>query len=316
VRTHAPTVNVAPALVWIAFGVVVAAWGASYLFIRLSIESFTSMGLVASRFGLAAVLFAVIALARKEPFPRGKRAARLALIGLLMMTVSNGLTVFAQRTVPSGVAGVLHALSSVWLAALGGVPWLTGKSGEAASARVWIGVAAGVLGVAVISRPGSAPLEPIGTAALVVATMVFTVASLLQRRWLAAEEVGLFASLSIQMAAAAMAGAILATGTTGVLHSPLNDRSLLGLAWLTIVSSCCGFAAYAVVLRSWPPARAGSFAVINPMVSVLLGALVLGEPLTLRIALGMTIIASAVAWVQLQRRVTARCPRRSRDAVP
>ena len=107
---------------WVAFFGVIGAWGSSYLFIRQALVTFTPFGLVATRFGVAAVLCAGVALLRKERFPTGAQFVALAVVGVMMMSGSNALTAWAQRTVSSGLAGVLHSLGSVWLAALGSLP--------------------------------------------------------------------------------------------------------------------------------------------------------------------------------------------------
>jgi len=94
---------------WIAFFTVIAAWGSSYLFIHLAVVSFTPVGLVMTRFGLASVLCALIAVARNEEFPRDNVALRFAAVGMMMMTGSNALTAFAQSSVSSGIAALLLA---------------------------------------------------------------------------------------------------------------------------------------------------------------------------------------------------------------
>ncbi len=278
---------------WLAFAVVVVAWGSSYLFIRLAIASFTPFGLVASRFGAAAVLCAVIAAVRRERFPRRREAGQLALLGVMMMSGSNALTAYAQATISSGVTGVVHSLSAVWLAAIGK---------ERLPRSVWLGVVGGVVGVAVLLWPGQTHIDTAGAAALVTATWIFTLASTLQRKWQSAEGApGLFGSLSVQMGAGATLSAVIAWLGPGFFHADVTPAALVGWLWLTGVSSVCGFGAYAIVLRSWPAARAGSFAVVNPVVSVLLGIVVLGEPFTVRTGVGMLITLAAVAWVHARR---------------
>ncbi len=287
-----PASSLPPARVWLAFAGVVVAWGSSYLFIRLAIESFTPFGLVASRFCAAAILCGVIGRVRREQLPSGVQVWRLMLLGVMMMSGSNALTAFAQQTVASGIAGVIHSLSAVWLAALGS---------EKLSGSVWLGVFGGVVGVALLLWPGAVSVDPVGAAALVLAGWIFTGASILQRRWQTETVIGgVFSSLSVQMAAGGSLSALIAILGPGFLHSPLTAASAGGLLWLTVVSSCVGFAAYTVVLRSWPPARAGSFAVINPIVSVMLGVLLLSEPFTSRMFAGAAITLAAVAWVQFR----------------
>lgn len=282
---------------WVAFFGVIAAWGPSYLFIRLAVASFTPMGLVATRFGLAALLCASLASLRRETFPRGWGALRFATVGVLMMAGSNALTAYAQQTVSSGIAGVVHSMSSIWLAALGSL----GAFGPTVKPpkRAWLGIVLGVVGVAVMLWPaeGQARAERVGVLALVMATLVFAGASVLQRRTQALSQSGLFSQLAAQMAGGASVALVMSL-FVGVLHAPLTATSVSAVATLTLVSSVGGFAAYAIVLRDWPPARAGSFTVVNPVVAVVLGVAVLNEPLTTRTLVGAALTLGAVAWVQ------------------
>ena len=288
---------------WLAFFTVIAAWGSSYLFIRLAVASFTPVGLVMTRFGLAAALCALLAVARSERFPAGKVALRYALVGMMMMTGSNTLTAWAQRSVSSGITGVMHSLGSVWLAALGSLGAF-GPGVPRTPTRAWWGVVGGVLGVALLLWPadGQVRADPLGIGALLLATFIFGGATVLQRRTQKLDESGLFAQLAVQMAGgAALAGLLVLH--FGVLHAPITPTSGAAIAVLTVFPSVAGFAAFAVVLKEWPPARAGSFGVVNPVVAVLLGVLVLDEPITLEMVLGAVVTLGAVAWVQ---RVTAR----------
>lgn len=288
---------------WLAFFTVIAAWGSSYLFIRLAVASFTPVGLVMTRFGLAAILCALIAVARHERFPSGAIALRFSAVGMMMMTGSNALTAFAQSTVSSGITGVMHSLGSVWLAALGSFGAF-GADVPRTPRRAWWGVVFGVLGVVMLlwPREGDVRADPIGIGALLLATFIFAGASVLQRRTQAIATSGLFSQLAVQMAGGAVLAGVLSLHF-GVLHAPLTASSAGAIAWLTVVASVAGFAAFAVVLRDWPPARAGSFGVVNPVVAVLLGVIVLNEPLTLQMVFGAAVTLGAVAWVQ---RVTAR----------
>lgn len=289
-----------PARVWLAFAAVIVAWGSSYLFIRLAIESFRPFGLVATRFCIASLLCAGIAVLRKETFPKGVELRRNALLGVMLMSGSNALTAFAQATVASGITAVVHSLSAVWLAALGK---------ERLARTVWLGVIGGVAGVAVLLWPGKTRVDLLGAGALVTAGWIFTFATLLQRRWsVQPAHGGMFAGLSVQM----MTGGLVSTAITlagpGYLHAPMTLAAFAGLAWLTVVSSLGGFAGYAIVLKHWPTARAGSFAVLTPVVSVLLGVTLLEEPFTVRAAAGVGITLASVAWVQTRMERASRLP--------
>ncbi len=275
----------------------IVAWGSSYLFIRLAITTWTPFGLVATRFGIAAVLCALIGRARGDAFPKGSAVLRFALVGVMMMSGSNALTAFAQRTVASGITGTVHALGSVWLAALGTLGWW---GPTRTPARAWWGVAGGLCGVALLLWPDAsgAHADVFGVSLLLIATILFAIASLIQKRT-QSSEVGLFAQLSVQMGAGAAMSTLLA-GATGIgfTHAPVTAVSLGSVTFLTLVSSIAGFAGYAIVLRDWPPERAGSFAVLNPVMSVLLGVLILDEPVTARIFFGVVVTLLSVLWVQ------------------
>jgi drug/metabolite transporter (DMT)-like permease len=283
---------------WFAFFIVIAAWGSSYLFIRMAVESFTPWGLVATRFGLAAVLCFAFARWRREIFPSRNHGLRFALSGILMMSGSNMLTAYAQSFVPSGVTGVVHSLGSVWLAALG--TWGVFGLGVPKTPRsAWVGVALGVFGVAILLWPAGtiSPSTGTGIAALVLATLLFAGASVLQRRTQAKAQAGLFSQLALQMAGGS-AVALCVSALFGVLHHPLTLRTSGAMVALTLFASVAGFAAFSVVLQRWPPARAGSFGVVNPVVAMLLGVWIFDEPVTGRTIVGTILALLGVIWVQ------------------
>jgi drug/metabolite transporter (DMT)-like permease len=290
-----------PPRVWAAFVLVVVAWGSSYLFIRLAIRSFTPFGLVATRFGLAALICLAMTVARPEGWPSRRAAAGFMLSGAMMMSGSNALTAWAQAQVPSGLTGVIHSLSSVWLAGLASLGlW----SSPPPTRLAWVGIAAGVLGVAVLAWPASQSSADTSwpLLALVAATFIFVSASWVARRAQQLHPTGLFAPLCLQFVAGSVSGFIL-SGVTGqgLTHAALTTTSVGAMAVLTTLASVGGFAAFATVLKHWPAERLGSFSVINPLVSMLLGVLVLHEPLTARTVVGAAIILVGVTLVQLAR---------------
>ncbi len=294
---------------WLAFFTVVAAWGSSYLFIRLSLSSFTPFGLVAIRCAIASAICLGLALLRRERLPHGQQVARFALVGVLLMSGSNTLTAFAQRTVASGVTGVVHSLGSVWLASLGALG-LWDPAAPRTPRDAWWGVAGGVLGVALLLWPdrGGVQADSLGIAALLLATFFFAGGSLVQKRAQALRPAGLFAQISVQMAGGAIVSSALAVLTgIGFVHAPVTPTSFGALLVLSTFASVGGFVAYAMVVRDWPAVRAGSFGVVNPLVSVLLGVVLLDEPLTARMLSGMAVILVSVVWVQ-RRALAAAAP--------
>lgn len=284
---------------WLAFIGVIVSWGSSYLFMRLALQSWTPFGLVATRFSIAAVICWAIARVRGEPFPRGGQFAAMLLVGTMMMSGSNALTAIAQRSVSSGLSGVVHSLGSVWLAALGSLPFIRGPA-KPPRPTFWFGVVGGVVGVAILLWPGERALEATvsGIALLLVSTLIFAVASLVQRSWQVRGPSALFAQLAVQMLGGSSVALVVALVSGGILHDDITPTAALSVAWLTVVASIIGFASFATVLRGWPPARAGSYAVINPIVSMLLGVLFAHEQITGHLVLGAAVTLVSVGWVQ------------------
>jgi drug/metabolite transporter (DMT)-like permease len=284
----------APRRTWFAFGVVIAAWGSSYLFIKVAVTSFTPFGLVLVRFALAATLCGGLSLLRSEPRLGRPAVVRFIMVGVLMAG-SNGLTAFAQQQIPSGWAGVVHALSSVWLAALGSVGAF-GRDVPRTPLKTWLGVVLGVVGVSILMWPedaGSVAWAPMS--ALCLATFSFSAGSVLQRRTQAIKG-ALFRPLGWQMFGSALTGAVLCGGK--VVSAPISQPAFGAVLVLTLFASIGGFGAYFIVLRDWPPARVGSLTVINPVVAVLLGIVVAGEPFSIRVASATLVTMAGVLWVQ------------------
>lgn len=281
-------------LTWACFLTVVLAWGASYLAIAVALRSFAPMGLVAARCVLAALVCLAIGRWRREAWPRAADLPRLALLGALLIAGSNGLTTLAQKQVPSGLAGLMHALTSVWLVLFS---WRREQPGPWAAA----GAAAGVLGVGVLLLPtANGPVHAAGLGLLLLGTLTFSTGTMLQRHF--GPLAGRFTQLGLQMCAAAAITGGLALGQGGLFTAPPAADSLTAYVFLALVCSVLAFICYGRVVEDWPAARVGSWSVLTPLVAVALGAALLREPLSARLLTGATLILGGVALVQFKSR--------------
>jgi drug/metabolite transporter (DMT)-like permease len=100
------------------------------------------------------------------------------------------------------------------------------------------------------------------------------------------------------MAAAALLGALLAPLAGGFVKGSPTPRALLALSYLAVFGSCLAYTAHTYLSKAWSPVRAGTYAYLNPVIAVLLGAAFLGEPFNGRMALGMVVVLAGVALVQ------------------
>lgn len=282
-------------LPWIAYAVCAVVWGSTYFAIAVALESFPTYGMVAIRFSAAAVLSLVVGRLLKEPFPPLRALPHLALVGLLLLGICNALIVWSETRVSSGVAAVLAAMTPAWFGVL------TARS-EPLGARGWTGTGLGLAGVVLLVAPWSARgVDLVGAAAILVAGGLWAVGTLHHRRHVKGG--GALTNAGLEMAAAALFGTLLAPLAGGFTSGAPTPKALVAISYLAVFGSCLAYTAHTYLSKAWNPVRAGTYAYLNPVIAVLLGAVFLGEPFGVRMALGMAVILLGVALVQYRSRV-------------
>ena len=279
-------------LAWACFVAVVIGWGSSFMGIRLALVSFTPFGLVGLR-NLAAATFMVgVALARREALPRRAELPRLAFFGLLMVGASNLFTTLGQRHLSTGVGGLLNACISLWIV-------LLSAREERHPRRVWIGLALGLLGVALLLLPGKTQrVSWTGFACMMASTFSFAWSALKHRQQ--PGRAGLPWILAVQMGASGLVITLIASATEGLFSGPLTVKAAGAFTYLVAVPSLVAYGAFAILSKLWAPGRFGIYAVLTPVVAVVLGLAVLQESLSPRMALAMGVILLGVALVQIR----------------
>jgi len=279
---------------WLAYVTVSVVWGSTYLGIAVALRSFTPWGVVGLRFALASVLCLVVGRLLREPLPSRAAVPHLLVSGAVLLGICNTLVTWAELHISSGLAAVLCALVPVFLGLL------TLRS-EPLGSRGWAGALLGFAGVVVLMAPEKAERASLaGSLAIVLSTALWAWATLYLKRHVPGG--GALTNAGIQMLVAAVIGGAAAPLTGGFLRGPVAREASLALLYLAIVGSCLAFTAFGVLTKVWPPTRAGTYAYLNPLIAVLLGAGLLGEPLTPRLFLGMLILLTGVALVQLRPR--------------
>jgi drug/metabolite transporter (DMT)-like permease len=296
----------------LALAVVYVVWGSTYLAIRFAIETLPPFTMAGLRFLLAGGALFAWARATGAPAPRGGHWGPSALIGALLLLGGNGGVVWAELRVPSGVTALLVAIEPVWVALL--APLLLGH--RRAGLRVAAGLAAGLLGVAVlvVDPRGLDPssVDPLGAAVLLAAALSWAIGSLVSLRFELPESRALASGMQMLAGGAlltVLGGAAgewsrLATGTPSL-------RSLAAFAYLVLFGSILAFSAYGFLLRAARPTVAATYAFVNPVVAVLLGWALAGEPLGWRVGVASVLILAAVALL-----ISGEGPSRRRAAAP
>ncbi|HEY0358839.1 MAG TPA: EamA family transporter [Mycobacteriales bacterium] len=281
---------------WPALGIVYVVWGSTYLAIKVSLETLPPLLSGAARFlAAAAVLGGVIGLVRPRAFRmRRQELATAAVVGLLLILGGNGFVVVAEQGISSGLAALLVSTTPLWLVVL------RGGTGDRPSRLTVAGVAVGFLGVGVVLLAGGGPVGGDLPHALLVlgATLCWATGSLLAtRRPMPANP---FAASVVEMASGGLALLLLGTmaGELGRLDlGAVSGRSWGALAYLVVAGSVVAFSAFVWVLGRLPVSTVATYAYVNPVIALGLGALLLGEPIGGTVFLGGALIVTAVAVV-------------------
>lgn len=283
----------------LALGIVYLVWGSTYLAIRLAIETLPAFTMAGVRFLVAGSVLYLWARGSGAPRPAARQWRPAALIGLLLLLGGNGGVVWAEHRIPSGIAALLVAVEPVWIALL--APMVSGA--RRAGLKVASGLVAGLVGVAVLVVDPSGGLDPTsvdiaGAVAVVVAALSWAIGSLVATRADLPRSAGIATGMQMLAGGSAL---LLAGGLSGewaaIDPAAFSARSLAAFAYLVVAGSIVAFTAYTYLLRNVRPNLVATYAFVNPVVAVLLGWLVAGEPLTWRVAVASALILMAVALI-------------------
>jgi drug/metabolite transporter (DMT)-like permease len=300
-------------MVWIALGIVYVVWGSTYLGIAIVVQTLPPLLAAGIRFAVAGGLLALWMVVRRRAALRveSRQLVGAAIVGALLLAGGNGFLMTAERSVPSGLAALIIASVPLWIVLL------RVATGDRVHRDVIVGVLVGLVGVAVLVVPGglSGAIDPWGLLAVIGSALSWSLGTFLSTRLRMPRNT--LASTTYQMLAA---GAILFALALPVGdHAPVapdgvSTASLIALAYLIAFGSIVGFSAYTWLLQHAPVSVVATYAYVNPVIAVLLGATVLHEPVTPTMIGGAALILAAVAFIVS--RATAKPQAKQQDRRP
>jgi drug/metabolite transporter (DMT)-like permease len=298
----------------IAYLLVCLVWGSTYLFIRIGVDHHLPPFLFAGvRFLLAGLLLGSIMLGLGARLPGRARDWRtLAITGICLLCGANAMVVWAEQYVASGVASVLVSAMPLWSALFDAV--IPGGK-TPVTWRLGVGLVIGFAGTALLAgitphQLASADLR--GPIALTFGSASWALGSIYWKRN-PTTQVSLYVAAAAQMA---IAGALLCVFGLIIGEAPrfhFDAPALGAMVYLIAIGSIVGYTAFGYALEHGSAAVVGTYAYVNPVVAVLLGWLVLSEPITQRMLAAMALILGSVLWIQLAGRpaVRAKAPIRA-----
>jgi drug/metabolite transporter (DMT)-like permease len=284
----------------VAFAALYLIWGSTYLGIRFAIETIPPFLMAGSRFLIAGIIMYAIAWSQGIGKSTWTNWRTSLIIGACLILGGNGGVTVSEKYIDSGLAALIVAIVPIYIVMLG---WAAGIAPRP-TPIVWLGLVGGFVGVGVLLGPalqlssngGRHPA--IGMSILLVSSFIWSAGSIYSRTSKHAASPFLTAAQQMLCGGWLLLLASFATGETRRFHP--NDMSMLSLAsfvYLVIIGAVVGYTAYIWLLRHCDPAKVATYAYVNPIVAVLLGAAFAGESLTMRTLVAAALIIGSVALV-------------------
>jgi len=293
----------APAQVWTALTIVYVVWGSTYLAIAVTVRTLPPLVSMGLRFFVAAAVLAAFLVLR-----RGRRALAVtraelrgaALVGVLLLGVGMGMVTMAEQYVPSGVAALIVSIMPVW------VVLLRTFTGDRPRLVTWLGVAIGFAGMVVLVHPGadvatvngaSDAQRALWSMLMPLGTLCWAVGSFLQPRITTPRDPLVLTTYEMLTGGTVLALVGLLRGEDLSKFATADRASWAAWAYLVTAGSLFAYLAFVWLVDHAPLSLISTYAYVNPVVAVLLGWLILREPLSSAVLLGGAIIVSGVVLV-------------------
>ena len=286
-----------PRLAYAAWLSVCLIWGTTYLAIRIALETIPPTLIGGIRFVVAGAILCVLVRVRGGQLPPLREWPRQALLGTLLLALGNGCVVWSERWIPSGIAAVGVAALPFWMA---GTEMSFG--GERIGLRTIAGLATGFSGILVLIWPSlfatdvDGPWFALGVLLVQVACVGWAVGSSLQKRTQTATSVVAASALQQVFAGAIMVAVGASLGEWQQVA--LTPRTVAAEIYLIVLGSLVAYSAYLYALEHLPIATVSLYAYVNPIIAVLLGALVAAEPFTPRVVVAAALVLIGVTIVR------------------
>jgi drug/metabolite transporter (DMT)-like permease len=288
----------------LAFAIIYLVWGSTYLAIRIGVREIPPFLMAGLRFTVAGLAMWAWMRGTGTPSPTLREWRDATVLGTLMFLIDYACLFWAEQRVPSGIAAVILAMIPVCITLLEIIFLRT----QRLSLRLASGLAVGIIGVVVLTNPwassGEASINRGGVIALLVSCCGWSIGTIVTQR------LTLPASKPMSAAAQMLSGGIqllvLAAVTGEFTHfraQNISASAWLSLVYLIIAGSIIGYTAYVWLLHYESPTRVGTYAYVNPVVAVILGATLGGEVMGRRTIAGTALIViSVIAITTIKRK--------------
>ena len=294
-----------PLMVILAFAVVYIVWGSTYFFIQKALAGFPPFILGAFRFLLAGFLLIVFCAIKGEKIFDRKSIKHAAIAGILMLGVGNGLVIWVEQFIPSGLVAILVSSAAMWFVILDKPKWKENLK----SASTVSGLVIGFIGVILLFaeqmmhtlNDTQNNMQLVGIFLLLLAPIGWAAGSLYSK-YNSDNKLSVSVNTSWQMLAAGAAflpGTIIASEFKTFDWHNVSADAWLSVGYLVIFGSIAAFSAYVWLLSVRPATQVSTYAYVNPVVAVLLSVLFTTERITFIQIIGLVVILGSVLLINL-----------------
>jgi drug/metabolite transporter (DMT)-like permease len=282
-----------------AWGAVCLFWGTTYLAIRIGVRTVPPALFGGLRFLTAGLIFLAYLRWRGHAFPARRELLDMVIVGIALLVISNGLVIWAEQWVPSGIAALLVATLPFWMAGFeAALP-----SGERLTRRKVMGIIIGFTGLVILFSPeiktsfDMAYLQ--GVAALLLAPLCWSAGSVYSKSRPAKSHPLMAATMQMIVAGIIL---ILIGGMFGEWQRfSLDPEGLAAMAYLVVFGSIVGYGSFIYALAKLPATKVAMYAYVNPLIAVVLGWLILGERMDWSVLLATAFVLLGVVLVKSSR---------------
>jgi drug/metabolite transporter (DMT)-like permease len=288
---------------WLALLSLYIVWGSTYLAIRFTVETLPPFLSAGMRFLVAGLIVFIWRWTAGDALPTKRQWRSTAIVGVLLLVGGNGLVSFAEQSVPSGIAALIIGSIPIWLIVIEGLR----PGGVKPNRFAVLGLLIGFVGIFLLVGPadltaGGFVLNPLGGGILLTAAFLWSLGSIYSRE--ADMPSSTLMSASTEMLTGSL-GLFLVSGLAGEWghfnFATVTTTSWLGLLYLIMIGSLIGFVSYSWLLQNAPVSLVATYAYVNPLVAVLLGAWLANETINARILIAGGLIIGSVILIQKTR---------------
>jgi len=285
----------------LGFSAIYLIWGSTYLALAVALHDIPPFALMGTRSLVGGLILLAYSKARPQANGPAKSWLRATICGVLFFLGCHGVLAYAEQRVPSGLAAVMLATIPFWIIA--GRSML-GRT-DLPLARTLLLMLPGVAGVLLVawrSIEGPAALHLSDILLLMMASASWALGTIIAEGNGNEDSSVAFSGKELVAGGAAL---LLFSACRGEMIPAISDISLLpllGWGYLTLAGTVVAFGSYIWLLRKVPPTLVATYTFVNPVIAVLLGSTLLGEPITVATVIGGLLVLASVAGLLLANR--------------